>query len=159
MENGLFVNAIAIVPKLIPVAALKAAVDACLNETANQVRDDFQRTTATWTHDVAFTVVTRPWERMILTQDAIYGYVNKGTRPHTITAKGRALVFQVPYAAKSSPGIVASRSGSKGGQTVYTRQVNHPGSAARDFDKTIAETYLALFPARMQQYLRAAVRP
>ena len=44
--------------------------------------------------------------------DAIWyaKFSNKGTRPHTIKAKGAGLIFSV------------------GGQTIFTKKVKHPGS-------------------------------
>lgn len=153
-------SALAIVPRqLINVAAVRSAVVGCLDDTATAVEEDFARTTATWSHDVPFTAVVQSWTRIVLTQEAIYNMLNKGTRPHTIAPKGRALIFQVPYSAKSTPGVIASRSGGPGGQTVYSRApVQHPGTEARGWDTTIAETYLALFPVRMQQAITGAVK-
>ena len=154
-------SALAIVPRqLINVGAVRAAVVGCLDDTATQVETDFKTTTASWSHDVPFTTVVQGWTRIVLTQEAIYAMLNKGTKPHVIMPKSaRALVFQVPYSAKSSPGVIASKSGGGGGQTVYTRQpVQHPGTEARAWDKTIAETWLALFPVRMQQAITGAVR-
>lgn len=154
-------SALAIVPRqLINVAAVRAAVVGCLDDTATQVETDFKTTTASWSHDVPFTTVVQGWTRIVLTQEAIYALLNKGTKPHVIMPKSaRALVFQVPYSAKSSPGVIASKSGGPGGQTVYTRgPVQHPGTEARAWDKTIAETWLALFPVRMQQAITGAVR-
>lgn len=154
-------SALAIVPRqLINVGAVKAAVVGCLDDTATEVEKDFGRTTATWSHDVPFTTVVQGWTRIVLTQEAIYAMLNKGTKPHVIMPRNaRALVFQVPYSAKSSPGVIASKGGGPGGQTVYTRgPVNHPGTEARAWDQTIAETWLALFPVRMQQAITGAVK-
>ena len=154
-------SALAIVPRqLINVGAVRAAVVGCLDDTATAVETDFKATTASWSHDVPFTTVVQGWTRIVLTQEAIYSMLNKGTKPHVIMPRNaRALVFQVPYSAKSTPGVIASKSGGPGGQTVYTRgPVNHPGTEARAWDKTIAETWLALFPARMQQAITGAVR-
>lgn len=155
-------SALAIVPRqLINVAAVRAAVRGALDDTADDVERDFNRTTASWSHDVPFTTVVQTWARIVMTQEAIYNMLNKGTAPHEIMPRSaRALVFQVPYQAKSTPGVIASKSGGTGGQTVYTRgPVQHPGTAPRQWDQTIAETYLAVFPVRMQAAITGAARP
>jgi hypothetical protein len=72
----------------------------------------------------------------------IYTFVDQGTRPHVIKAKNAPrLVFQTGYKPKTlaRPARTVSGGGVATGPTVFAKQVQHPGSEAREFSETIAE--------------------
>lgn len=155
------ISATAIIPSglVFNVPAVQRAVEACLDDLATQVKTDFEATVATWDDPAPFAVIAKPGLREIFTGQAVYAMLNKGTRQHTITPRGRALVFQVPYQAKTAPRVIGSRSAGVGGQTVYSREVQHPGTAPREWDQAVAEKYRQIIGPVMQRYLNGALRP
>lgn len=107
-------------------------------------------------------IVVRDWEhkpkfqtRKVITADKItmtvfptgdnadiYTFVDQGTKPHIIKAKNAPrLAFQTGYSPKTlaRPARTVSGGGKAIGPMVFAKQVNHPGSEAREFSKTIAE--------------------
>lgn len=130
-----------------------------LNVQALAVKVDFEVTTQTWNDKPSFTIENSgPYTRTIGTNDAKYAMLNKGTHPHLITPKsGKVLRFQTPFQAKTVPNSISSGPGSKGGNEVYVRSVNHPGTKPRNWDKVIAKKWRRLFPQAMQRAIDAAV--
>lgn len=118
---------------------LKAAV----NRVADEVRKEFVSTTKTWTKRPQFKrlqkTVGNVYSVLIYTENEIYGYVTKGTKPHIIRAKNApALLFSYPTSPKTQPLMLGSVSGSKGTKWAQKIEVHHPGTEARDFDVVIA---------------------
>ena len=130
-------------------AKQKRAIENALTGTAKAIKIDYDVTTQTWTNRPTFTVETTKWyERLISTDSTIYLYVTGGTRPHVIRAKNaQYLAFQGgPYSAKTSPRIIASKPGGPSGPTVYRQEVQHPGTQAREFEKTISDKWRKQWP-------------
>jgi len=78
----------------------------------------------------------------------IYGYVDRGTKPHIIAAKNAPfLSFRTGYSPKTlaNPARTVSGGGTSSGPRVYAKVVHHPGSEAREFSKVIAEDILPDF--------------
>lgn len=109
-----------------------------------------ERVVQDWETDVAFTgTIVSESDRIVLTVGPtgdgadIYKFVDQGTRPHTITPKSAPrLAFQAgTYIPKTKPiGQIVSGGGQvQGGELVFAKQVNHPGTKARQFSETIAE--------------------
>jgi hypothetical protein len=73
------------------------------------------------------------------TDDKIYGYVDRGTRAHTIQPRGAGypLRFQSAYTAKTTPGVLGSGQGGPSGPFVAAYRVRHPGTKARRFSELI----------------------
>lgn len=128
--------------------------------------DDFRGTVASWDTEVDFA-----GRKYILTDELrvivyptgegaqIWTYVNEGTRPHLIAAKGRKpLRFQTGYRAKTRPGSAASGAGGASGSWRSARQVHHPGTTGRHFEKPIAQKNQAAFRRLAENALRRAVR-
>lgn len=147
-------------PILPAVSAQRRTIAAALDSAAKDMQEDFARTTATWDHDVTFDVRrASEYEVTIGTTDAIYAMLNAGTPAHLIFPRnGRYLAFSVPFRAKTVPGSIHSGPGSVGSQTVYSRGVAHPGTAAREWAKTIAETWRDVWPDRLQRSIRVSLR-
>lgn len=123
---------------------LKGALD----HTGNIIRDDFKKTVRTWRRKVMFTKVGPrnvgggKLAVDVFTDNLIYFFVSGGTRRHPIPKTPKTtgfLVFQSGYTAKTRPGVVGSRAGGPRGPIRRARQVIHPGTKARDFDKVIAK--------------------
>lgn len=152
----------AILPRkaIIDVARHRQAIGDVLDKTAEDIRKDFLKTVATWEHEVTFTIeVPDAYVRTVSTADSIYGMLNAGTPPHLIFPRNKTMLrFNTPFQAKTVPQSISSGPGSVGSQTVFSRGVAHPGTKARDWDLTIALKWLDIFPKRMQQAIRKAVR-
>lgn len=134
------------------------AIENAMEGTAKAIKVDLLVTAQTWTHKPTFTI-ERPgdYERVISTGSKIYGYVSEGTRPHIIRPRNaQRLAFQTGYKAKTSPNVIASRPGGKFGPTVYSREVKHPGTQARNFTKAIGKKWGREFPRTLQRAIAAA---
>ena len=129
-----------------------------LDGAAKAAQVDFNVTTQTWDHDVEFTIEEAPGERIISTDDEIYGYVNDGTPAHIIEAKnGKSLAFGVPHKAKTAVRVIGSSAGSRGTTIVKRKRVRHPGTDAREFDETIAQKWRDLLPVTLQRSIDSEV--
>lgn len=156
----------AIIPKHnpVPVKALNAALTRALSETVALAKSDFERTTRTWTRKPTFVVVApfidgQDLSALAGTDNVIYGYVVKGTRPHAIyPRRAQFLRFRGGYRAKTRIGVIGSRAGGAFGATVYSRGVQHPGTQARKFDMVIAERRRKNLQAKVNTYTRLAAK-
>ena len=109
---------------------------------------DFKKTTANWKHKPKFaskiTLGQGEITVQVATDDAVYGYVDKGTRPHIIRAKTkRGLLFKGRIRKskpKTIPNVVGSFPGTPGEGWIRKNSVRHPGTKARNFTKHIAKT-------------------
>lgn len=118
------------------------AIEQAVDKTANLIHRDYRSTVATWEHKVTFTQTVDKrggvFAIEVSTDDDIYGYVDRGTRPHVIRPKrARALRFRGGYRAKTRVGVIGSRQGGAFGATVHAMSVNHPGFPGRKFSETI----------------------
>lgn len=131
-------------PNVLPTSPqLMRALESGLDAAAKGVQEDFRKTTSSWQHKPAFSVEKRTGERIVSTNDEIYGYVDEGTRPHVIRPKrGKVLAFAGgAYRAKTSPRVIGSTGGGSSGATVFSRGVQHPGTKAREFEQAIGEKW------------------
>lgn len=135
----------AIKPKNTPLDAkrMQRAIDNGLNAAALAAKVDFGVTTQTWKNRPTFTIGKGDNERTVATDDAIFGYVDAGTKPHIIAPKnGKALAFGVGGSPKTRPGVIASGAGSAGSAVILRRKpVRHPGTKARNFSQVIAKKW------------------
>ena len=145
MPTGIHIRLRAIVPrdKVLDINALERNLLGALDHSTNIFLQDFRATTRTWKHRVVFHQVRARRRGGDLagaagTNDRIYRYVVRGTKPRLIRArKGGYLVFQTGFKAKTRPGILGSSGGRSFGPTAFARQVRHPGIKARNFDREI----------------------
>jgi hypothetical protein len=144
---------------LIDLGRFNAALEAGLDESAEQVKTNLLKPTATWKTKVAFVIRAIANGREITTNNEIYGYVSGGTRPHTIRAKNaKYLNFSSVHQAKTAPGSLDAGSGARGSNDTFRKAVQHPGSKARKFDKQAAKLARKDFPKRMQQAVKEGVK-
>lgn len=144
---------------IIPTGALNRAkklieaIESGMDAAAEAALTDFHVTTDAWDHQPGFTVEKpNPGERVIGTDDAIYHFVDAGTKPHTIVAKKKkVLVFGVGSRAKTQPRIIASGAGGKGATPVRVTRVRHPGTDPRQFSETIATKWQDELPKTVQR--------
>ncbi len=153
----------AIIPKKL-ANVFKAALKTVMMDVSDDMLKDFEKTTQTWEHDVLFEQEDKlnsvPMSVTVFTEDEVYAYVNNGTRAHPIVPiRAPALVFQGgTYTAKTMPGVIGARSGGPSGPTVFRQSVFHPGTEARDFDKTLAEKWQSKFNKMIYDALTDAAR-
>jgi hypothetical protein len=145
-------------PKGFRVEPFKTELDRAGTQVAADVLQDFKRTTATWQHKVTWTKQVVATAGQVLlnvgTADAIYRYVDEGTRPHVIRPRrARMLRFATGYQAKTTPGVIGSGPGGARGPVVYAKAVMHPGTKARGFSKAIAKKWRKPFAVAMQRAL------
>lgn len=141
-------------------AKLTRALVNTLNGVALDIKVDFQVTTQTFTHKPTFTIDSpSPYTRVVSTDDEIYSMLNEGTRAHDIFPKaGGILRFKTPFTSKTLPRQIMSRSGSKGtNEAISKRGVHHPGTAAREWDTTIAQKWDKQFGKIMQRAIDSEV--
>ena len=140
-----------------------------MRKMAREITADFQKTTATWDHKPKFeqqVSLTGPGPVVLVgTDDLIYKFVDEGTKEHDIFAgyytgksNKRVLVFPGTFTAKTVPGIIGSRAGSKGGETVKRPFVHHPGTKARRFTEVIKGKWEKRFKSDMQDVMKQAAR-
>lgn len=132
-----------------------------LRSAARAVQKDYEATVATWNRKPKFELVIAlgktKAEFLVGTDDKIYGYVDEGTKPHTIVPKkAKVLRFSNVYRAKTSPGVIGSSDGGSSGDPVFTQVVKHPGIRARKFSKTINAKHKKSFKDKMHEAMRRA---
>ncbi len=145
--------------------AFARAIGAAAKQAADEIQKDFEATTATWKHKVKFDKIVSlepsPVEVLVGTDDEIYRYVDEGTKAHPIFAKrAPALVFAWggpgSYTPKTKPRVIGSTPGGSSGPTVFRAYVDHPGTEARQFDKTIRQKWEPKFKRLMEGALKTA---
>ena len=129
--------------KILPEQMRIKAITPVSKQIGRELMRRFQRTVQTWRHRPRFEVLEEvgPNQVSVLagTDDEIYNYVDKGTRPHIIEPKGTGypLRFQSMYQAKTIPGVIGSQQGGPSGPYVGAYRVRHPGTRARRFTEVI----------------------
>jgi len=115
---------------------------------------EFASYTANWQHNpqwVGRKTITansaKDWVHPIGKNEQIYAYVTLGTKPHKIAAKNaKTLAFMWggtgSYQAKTKPGGGKNGPGTvSGGKMRYPIEVNHPGTEARDIEKSVKKSF------------------
>ena len=158
-------------PKRLDEAAMRKQLRNGLERMGPRMLRDYQATTATWEHPVKFEQHTRVrkgedavWLE-VTTANKIYGYVDKGTKPHMIwagiyTGKSRkkALAFHADFTPKTQPGVLSSGPGSSGGPMIMRPYVHHPGTKARGFTQMIEAKWRPKFLQEMQRSMKTAAK-
>lgn len=151
-------------PKDFKEKAFTETLAAEARDIGQQIKADYQKTTATWKRKPAFdlTVTVQPRagiKILVTTKDKVYEYVTKGTRPHIIRAKNAvALRFQSGYRAKTRKGLIGSTSGGASGDVAYAKVVQHPGTEGREFDQAIAKVWKRVLRKRFQDAMKRAAQ-
>ena len=152
----------AIIPARLAIdaPALARAVTNGLNAAAKGIQVDFGVTVQTWARKPTFTIeAPDPARRVISTDDAIYGYVDQGTRAHRIVARrGKRLRFMSGFRPKTRAGYIGSNQGGRSGAAVFVSAVNHPGTRARYLARAIARKWDAQAAPLLQRAIDAEVR-
>jgi len=134
-----FERALAVLPERVTQAVMRDVAKMAEREMLRRYR----RTTQTWRHKPTFVAVREftpnSYGVIVGTDDPVYGYVDRGTRPHIIEPKGPGypLRFRSGYNAKTTPGVLGSQNGGAFGNSVHAWRVHHPGTQARKFTEMI----------------------
>ncbi len=139
-----------IIPKInYNAGKMQAALNKAVQQTLETGETYFKQTTRTWNTKVVFFITpVRNGEGAVGTNNDIYQYVARGTRPHLITpTRGKFLVFgEGTYSARTTPGVLGSRQVGTGLQgrggvarPIFARKVHHPGTKARGFEGAVAK--------------------
>jgi hypothetical protein len=133
---------------------LSRVIENALSAAALGAKADFGVTAQTWSKESKprFSILRKTGERIVYTGSKIYKFVDGGTKPHNIVAKGKKpLKFKSGYRAKTSPGKIGSGSGGTSGSWVSKRMIKHPGTKPRKFSETIAKKWRKELPEIMQR--------
>jgi hypothetical protein len=152
-----------IAPKKLDVEGIVQALANAMIEFTVEVKDDFEKTTATWEHPVTFSqeveVGPNKIVSSVLTIDQIYAWVDKGTEGHFVPkTPGPILRFQGGYKAKSMPNVIGSTAGGSFGPFFFSKGHWVKGIEPRNFDKAIAEKMTPIFKQRMQAAMKQAAK-
>lgn len=143
----------AVIPKSAPdTREYEREVRNAVRTTGNEIGDDLEKTTETWTSRPTFTRFfrDRPPSAGAFTESDVYGYLNEGVPPRIIRAKNATMLrFQTEYTPKTQVKVLGSRAGGKSGPWTSKKEVNWPGIEARKWDEAIAEKYRRRFQARI----------
>ena len=148
--------------KLIDQFKLDREINNALDKTSEIILRDFRKTIRTWNDKPHFRRRKfRVVERLgieIFTENEVYYYVTRGTKAHVIKAvRAPRLGFRTGFRSKTRVRVIGSRAGSRFGPTVFPKQVSHPGSKGREFDKEIASRREKTFNSRVQAAFRRSV--
>jgi len=138
----------------------KAEIERATTETKEEIKADFQKTTRTWKHQPTWFITRHGYDWWIGTKDKIYGYVDQGTSPHMIRPKrqgGRLHFFGGGFKPKSRAGYIDSYAGAAASKNeVFTQEVHHPGTEAREFSVKIAEKWRSKWVGALRRAIHTA---
>lgn len=151
---------------LIDTKAFTRELSKAVDKTANDMRGDFEKTTRTWDTDVKFYVRPkggqigrRDMVITVYTNNQIYQYVDEGTKPHIIRPKkASTLRFLSNHKAKTRPGFIGSSQGGSSGESVFSKEVMHPGTRPRNFAAIIAKRHAPRFKKNVDAAMARAAR-
>ena len=145
------------------LGALEKELRKAQGEWMGKVIREYQGTTKNWKRRPAF--FGRGSEVGVVTKieigydSEIYGYVDEGTGqaaghggkyPITPKRPGGVLAFPSVSTPKTKPGSLKSGAGRRGGSTVFTRKVMHPGIKPRNFSRQIKKKMEPVLESDMQ---------
>lgn len=130
------------------------------NEAKPELREMFYKTVDTWGTKVYFrgtirTIQGRSIRLLVKAYGSgadLYELVARGARPHTIRPRrAKYLRFQEGYTPATDPYWIGSRQKRVYGDTVFSKEVNHPGFEGRYWDVEIARQYQDRFIQLMRR--------
>jgi hypothetical protein len=164
MSSGMIVMK-PIKPNALKSAAMQKVLKDELQKTSKDILFDFEATAWNWKHKVKFqrlmSIGPNSVDIMVATDDEIYGYVDNGTKSHTIVPKkpGGVLTFRVGGSPKTEPGKMVSGSGSLGTEWRRTKKVTKNKVRPRNFSKKIQKEWdKGKYKNRMEKAMNEAVK-
>lgn len=133
------------------------------NEVAPDLKHLFRGTTNGWSEKPSWrqklTKRSSEISMEVWTEDKIYGLVNAGSPPHTITPRnGGFLRFRPGYRSATTAGSIISRRVYRSGNPVTASSVKHPGFVPRRFDELISREYDPKFRESVQKAVENAAK-
>ena len=131
-----------------------------LEETADDIQEDFDAITATWEVAPLFEFiidVDGPGDLVLLygSDDPLWNWLNEGTAgPYLIFPTNQeALAYQKDFSPKTQPGFIGSTFGGKSGDWIVRTVVEHPGIEPRDWETEIFDKHIGALDRRIRQVL------
>ena len=133
-----------------------------MQDVGDIVEKAFAETVSTWDKKPTFYKKTEEGAKGIVlsvyTDNTIYGYVSRGTKPHNIpkTPRNKVLRFQTGFVAKTVPGVLRARSGGASGEwrfvNVKNKTIRHPGiKKPRNFPMRVKKVTSRYVKMKFQQ--------
>lgn len=119
------------------------AIQTAFTNAARQFKSQMEQTTRTWSKSAEFRITplrktAREYRMGIGTDNLIWGYIDKGTPTrYIVPRRKKVLRFFKPFSAKTTPGLLNSKTGLIGQTPVFAKRVKHR-IKARGFSKKIA---------------------
>jgi len=155
------IKLIPIKPRVFPQQASRVskAIAAVTQRAAAELVQDHEKTVTTWTTKVKFTVRVSREAVTVYANNAIWKFVDQGTKPHAIRPRrAKLLAFQAGYQAKTRVGSIIARAGGTSGPRVFAREVQHPGTKARGFTWRLTAKWKTKWPKLVQAAISEALR-
>ncbi len=125
---------------------------------ADRVKKDFLSTVSTWKKKPEFEIRDTRFGFDVFTDNDIFGYVDKGTRPHVIEPKkATVLAFSTGGSPKTRPGKFRAVSGKAGTNPVFAKRVQHPGTKPRKLTKKVRERSKKRYARNIQKAIAKVV--
>lgn len=126
----------------------------------------FEGIVADWEHKVAFAArkyIEADGIRLTVhptgANKQIWQWVTGGTKPHIIRAKNAPmLAFQLGYVPHTSPGGGYGGAGRATGPWAFAKEVHHPGTEPREFEKHIARKNEGWYSRKMEAIWKWTIR-
>jgi hypothetical protein len=147
--------------KFTPLPDLASIIRKEISKEIKAVRREYQITVRTWKRKPDFEVTETLEEAEVSTDNPIYGYVDKGTKPHVIRPKqAKTLRFNTAgFVSKTVAGRLTPRQGRTAKPpTAYPVEVHHPGTEARGFSALIAKRSQRRLTQAINKAIRLAVQ-
>ena len=147
-------------PKALNQAAMFAAMVKYMDLLVKEIEYDFKQTVKTWEEkpdfDVRKSIGFVKIKVSVTTDDEVYLWVSRGTKPHLITPldPDGVLVYQEEYHPKTHIGLIEATDGGEEGELVFSKYALHPGIEARNFDVTIREKWENIFALYLESMFR-----
>jgi hypothetical protein len=155
------VKIIPIIPKVNPFPSereMNDTINGTLDQGVDFAESLFTKATATWSdkNKPKLLVKTFSYGRRVTASGTVFGYVDKGTRPHMIyPRRAKRLRFNGSgFKAKSRVRYLYAYAGSVGGGQVFRPRVSHPGFPAREFSIRVSEEMQKELPRMMRANIK-----
>lgn len=149
-----------IIPKL-PDLDLSKIAQQELEKEAKTIQRELGYPTKTWKRKVTFEIDHATDKQVqVSTDDKVYEYLDKGTKPHIIRPKRakRLHFFASGFVAKTRVGILNARAGRKATKDeTFAQEVHHPGIRARKWSKLVRERSKLRFQRNIQKAIKLAL--
>lgn len=122
--------------------AIRNEMRQVLQQAANKRAASYRKTWATWKHKPELQVDIAADSVEISVNDDVWNWLNAGTEAHEIRPRNaRVLAFNGKFSPKTQPGVIGSGAGSSGGNKIFSRGVQHPGTKARNWTQAIEDKH------------------